>query len=67
MNQFEFVAESGNVYSWGRADYGQLGRPCDQPYDPTPKLIQCLQHVQAVVCGSEHTLAISGKVLILVI
>lgn len=43
-----FIPASGRIFSWGRGDYGQLGRSCDQ----------C---VNSLKCGSEHNLAITGK------
>lgn len=53
------VTDSGEVYSWGRADYGQLGRPCDQSFDHTPKPVEKLGKAHTVACGSEHNLAIT--------
>ncbi|KAK7491466.1 hypothetical protein BaRGS_00017295 [Batillaria attramentaria] len=53
------VSALDQVYSWGRADYGQLGRSCDQSCDPTPKVVERLGKVHAVACGSEHNLAVT--------
>ena len=49
------------VYSWGRADYGQLGREVQHQYDPIPQPISGLDDVICIQCGSEHNLALSGK------
>ncbi|XP_060083459.1 secretion-regulating guanine nucleotide exchange factor-like [Ylistrum balloti] len=49
----------GKLYSWGRGDYGQLGRSCDGSCDHIPARILGLPSVQIVSCGSEHNLAVS--------
>ncbi|CAH1786323.1 unnamed protein product, partial [Owenia fusiformis] len=53
------VTESGAVYSWGRGDYGQLGRPCNAKCDPRPQKIVGLQNLVTLCCGSEHNMAIT--------
>ncbi|XP_064635121.1 secretion-regulating guanine nucleotide exchange factor-like isoform X2 [Lineus longissimus] len=50
------LTEDGLVYSWGRADYGQLGRLVTDPCDPKPRPIPGLKVTQ-LCCGSEHNLA----------
>ncbi|CAL1540890.1 unnamed protein product [Lymnaea stagnalis] len=50
---------SGDLYSWGRGDLGQLGRKCEQSYDYKPKQIVGLHHVKSQFCGSEHNLALT--------
>ncbi|KAL8591513.1 hypothetical protein ACOMHN_000528 [Nucella lapillus] len=59
------LTETGKVYSWGRADYGQLGRSCDGPCDHVPRPVAGMEGVQRLVCGSEHCLASSddGRLL----
>ncbi|XP_046569429.1 secretion-regulating guanine nucleotide exchange factor-like [Haliotis rubra] len=52
--------EDGSVYTWGRADYGQLGRSCDLSHDWTPQPVISLQNSKSVTCGSEHNLAIDA-------
>ncbi|XP_071099304.1 secretion-regulating guanine nucleotide exchange factor-like [Haliotis cracherodii] len=52
--------EDGSVYTWGRADYGQLGRSCDRSHDWIPRPVISLQNSKAVTCGSEHSLAIDA-------
>ncbi|XP_021350357.1 secretion-regulating guanine nucleotide exchange factor-like isoform X1 [Mizuhopecten yessoensis] len=51
----------GKLYSWGRGDYGQLGRPCDGSCDHVPTLIPGLPSFQSISCGSEHNLAVSDE------
>ncbi|XP_054632085.1 secretion-regulating guanine nucleotide exchange factor isoform X3 [Dunckerocampus dactyliophorus] len=64
--------ESGRVFTWGRGDYGQLGRPLtsalnhehkfadgeSQPYLPAE--VKSLCGATQIACGSEHNLAIVG-------
>ncbi|NXI48542.1 SRGEF factor, partial [Galbula dea] len=67
--------ETGKVFTWGRADYGQLGRHAVVPdgqeactaseqrlellYN-TPVSVPCLTGTSQIACGSEHTLAVVG-------
>ncbi|XP_070200727.1 secretion-regulating guanine nucleotide exchange factor-like isoform X2 [Littorina saxatilis] len=53
------LTDSGEVYTWGRADYGQLGRSCDRSCDSTPKPVAGLQGGYSVACGSEHNLCLT--------
>ena len=64
---FTFISDSGDVYSWGRNDYSQLGRPSSTPatFDPIPKVIPELKGVKQVVCASEHNLALTGMSVLL--
>ncbi|XP_050409912.1 secretion-regulating guanine nucleotide exchange factor [Patella vulgata] len=59
------LTDDGNVYSWGRGDYGQLGRKISRICDFTPSRIDNMQPIQYITCGSEHNLAIdsSGNLL----
>ncbi|KAL4225418.1 hypothetical protein ACF0H5_016108 [Mactra antiquata] len=53
--------ETGKLYSWGRCDYGQLGRsrsPGDT-YLHIPKVIDTSIQVNQFVCGSEHNVIAS--------
>ncbi|NXA37689.1 SRGEF factor, partial [Eudromia elegans] len=67
--------ETGRVFTWGRADYGQLGRravapdgqeacgAAEQPLEPLcniPTLVPCLDGASQIACGSEHNLAVVG-------
>ncbi|XP_048217064.1 secretion-regulating guanine nucleotide exchange factor isoform X6 [Perognathus longimembris pacificus] len=68
--------ESGKVFTWGRADYGQLGRKlesnegqklekqdpsfCLLPLNSTPSSLHCLTGAAEISCGSEHNLAVIG-------
>ncbi|XP_076450340.1 secretion-regulating guanine nucleotide exchange factor-like isoform X2 [Babylonia areolata] len=54
------LTENGEVYSWGRADYGQLGRSCDGSCDHTPRPVAGVRDARGVACGSEHCLALTG-------
>ncbi|XP_072477508.1 secretion-regulating guanine nucleotide exchange factor [Notamacropus eugenii] len=75
-----FIARTvtGKVFTWGRADYGQLGRKvdsherckdqCELPLSCTralttkPSSLPCLAGVIKVACGSEHNLAVETRV-----
>ncbi|KAG8511650.1 E3 ISG15--protein ligase HERC5 [Galemys pyrenaicus] len=50
------LSMSGNVYSWGRNDFGQLGLGHIDDKD-FPSLIECLdnQKVEFLTCGGFHT------------
>ncbi|KAJ8023282.1 Secretion-regulating guanine nucleotide exchange factor [Holothuria leucospilota] len=62
------LTDGGDIYSWGRNDYGQLGRSsvCHNP-DGSPrgdicwqivKIVQ-LNNIKQIACGSEHNLAVT--------
>uniref|UniRef100_A0A4X2KE83 Secretion regulating guanine nucleotide exchange factor n=1 Tax=Vombatus ursinus TaxID=29139 RepID=A0A4X2KE83_VOMUR len=69
--------ETGKVFTWGRADYGQLGRKvdgherckgecelplfCTRALTAMPSSLPCLAGVTEVACGSEHNLAVVGS------
>ncbi|XP_021119545.1 secretion-regulating guanine nucleotide exchange factor isoform X6 [Heterocephalus glaber] len=63
--------ETGKVFTWGRADYGQLGRKLEtqedwklenqdssRPPNSTPSPLHCLMGATEISCGSEHNLAV---------
>lgn len=67
--------ETGKVFTWGRADYGQLGRhavvpdgqeTCTASEQPVklfcniPISLPCLNGASQIACGSEHNLAVVG-------
>ncbi|NXH60277.1 SRGEF factor, partial [Rhabdornis inornatus] len=66
--------EAGKVFTWGRVDYGQLGRHAVVPGGQqstasaqslellcnTPVSVPCLDGASQIACGSEHNLAIVG-------
>ena len=60
INFFVQLSEKGNLYSWGRGDFGQLGRPCSNKFDPVPGKI-AVKPVTTHTSGSEHNLAITGQ------
>ncbi|XP_074131331.1 secretion-regulating guanine nucleotide exchange factor isoform X1 [Sminthopsis crassicaudata] len=69
--------ETGKVFTWGRADYGQLGTKvdgqegstgeheellsCTRTPATTPSSLPCLEGVTEMACGSEHNLAVVGS------
>jgi alpha-tubulin suppressor-like RCC1 family protein len=59
------VTAEGQIYSFGRNNYGQLGRSDALPFCCTPKPIELVPKVAQVVCGSEHVVALTeeGEVL----
>ncbi|KFU87930.1 Secretion-regulating guanine nucleotide exchange factor, partial [Chaetura pelagica] len=67
--------ETGKVFTWGRADYGQLGRRTGDPdgqetctvseqrlelLPDIPVSVPCLNGASQIACGSEHNLAVVG-------
>ncbi|XP_065694270.1 secretion-regulating guanine nucleotide exchange factor isoform X1 [Patagioenas fasciata] len=67
--------ETGKVFTWGRADYGQLGRHAMVPDGQEactaseqhlellcniPVSVPCLNGASQIACGSEHNLAVVG-------
>ncbi|XP_068459849.1 secretion-regulating guanine nucleotide exchange factor isoform X2 [Clinocottus analis] len=63
--------ESGRVFTWGRGDYGQLGREASTSQNSTdpsaeggnqeaclPAEVKVLRGATQIACGSEHNLAI---------
>ncbi|XP_046775535.1 secretion-regulating guanine nucleotide exchange factor isoform X7 [Gallus gallus] len=69
------LTETGKVFTWGRADYGQLGRhavvpdgqeTCTASEQPMklfcniPISLPCLNGASQIACGSEHNLAVVG-------
>ncbi|XP_052797822.1 secretion-regulating guanine nucleotide exchange factor-like [Mya arenaria] len=59
--------ENGSVYSWGRGDYGQLGRarpPENQGHSHIPGKVELPETVVRFQCGSENALFVteSGQV-----
>lgn len=69
--------ESGRVLTWGRGNYGQLGRPTSTSRNPErssaeggsqevylPAEVKALCGATQIACGSEHNLAILGGCLL---
>lgn len=56
------LTRGGDVYSWGRNIYGQLGLG-DHKDKASPQLVTHLKEepVKAVVCGQYHSLALTAK------
>lgn len=55
--------ETGRVFTWGRGDYGQLGREASKDGDQEvflPAEVEVLHGATQIACGSEHNLAIVG-------
>lgn len=55
------LAETFKLYTFGKNSYGQLGLGHNSPV-PGPSLVTYLQtkRIEAVICGAEHTLAITS-------
>lgn len=51
------LTKNGEVYTWGRNCYGQLGSPRTEPYKP--EKIPNLTDVSHLSMGSEHNLAVT--------
>ncbi|XP_032226752.1 secretion-regulating guanine nucleotide exchange factor isoform X2 [Nematostella vectensis] len=57
------ATDQGRVYTWGRADYGQLGGGDElqqNGHSAEPREVKCLRGVKQLACGAEHSIAISG-------
>ena len=55
--------DDGAVWSWGRADYGQLGRQTGEEaaaLDCTPRRVPGVEAPVELACGSEHSLALQA-------
>lgn len=53
------LTKNGEVFTWGRTTYGQLGAEREVPYKP--EKIPTLQNVAQLSLGSEHNLAVVGE------
>jgi len=51
------IVESGDVYTWGRNTYGQLGKSKEQ-LDFRPSKVPLLENIKHIVAGSEHSMAL---------
>jgi len=51
------VGESGEVFTWGRNTYGQLGHN-NLTDSPVPRSVQGLERIVNVACGHGHTAAV---------
>ena len=60
------IDTSSRLWSWGANFYGQLGRPSNESYDSTPRIIDSLKKykIKQVACGSFHVccLTVDGEV-----
>ena len=66
FNKFNFITADSNLLSWGRNDYGQLGRSSsvqNRMFDYLPKTVP-MPVTKQVVCGSEHNLVLLGKLFL---
>ncbi|XP_024887797.1 secretion-regulating guanine nucleotide exchange factor isoform X2 [Temnothorax curvispinosus] len=64
------ILSNGTVFSWGRNDYGQLGRSSSKPQNgiSTEERLQCVEHVPKIVqlsVGSEHNVALTDDGVVL--
>lgn len=63
-----YIILDGVVFSWGRNDYGQLGRSSLKPQNgiSMEERLQCIEHIPKIAqlsVGSEHNIALTGKLL----
>ena len=56
------ITPTGDLYSWGHGDYGQLGHGNNITID-RPKRVACLEgeKVTHVACGSYHTAVVTSE------
>ncbi|XP_028049889.1 probable E3 ubiquitin-protein ligase HERC3 isoform X2 [Monomorium pharaonis] len=64
------ILSNSTIFSWGRNDYGQLGRSFSKPQNGISmgERLQCIEHIPKIVqlsVGSEHNIALTddGAVL----
>lgn len=65
------ILSNGTIFSWGRNDYGQLGRPLSKLQNGisgTEERLRCVEHIPKIVqlsVGSEHNIALTddGSIL----
>ncbi|XP_018317685.1 secretion regulating guanine nucleotide exchange factor [Mycetomoellerius zeteki] len=60
------ILSNGIIFSWGRNDYGQLGRSLLKPQDGIfmEERLQCIEHIPKIVqlsVGSEHNIALTDN------
>lgn len=55
-----FIIEDGELYTWGKGEFGILGQGDENDYY-APKKVDALNglNIKQVVCGQNHTLALS--------
>ena len=53
------LTDEGNVFSWGRNDYGQCGRSSDGKTALFVQKVLPLNDVVQIACGSEHSAAVT--------
>ena len=51
----------GDLYTWGWNESGQLGIPHSEGVKTEPKLVEDIENVVSVSCGSRHTVALTSK------
>ncbi|XP_065576248.1 uncharacterized protein LOC136037415 isoform X2 [Artemia franciscana] len=54
------LTDRGNVYTWGRNTYGQLGRETDGAVSYEPRLVEKVDDVKILAIGSEHAVVLTG-------
>ena len=55
------LQESGEVYTWGHSDEGQLGLGDKSDRYPPEEIIALKgKHISLISCGNDHTVALSS-------
>jgi alpha-tubulin suppressor-like RCC1 family protein len=57
------VLENGNIYSWGRNDYGQLGNNATNDETKPILIFQNLKGVEKIFCGFEFSIFLQNGIL----
>jgi len=53
------LTKKGEVYSWGRNHYGQLGHGIDDEMVEEPRKIENIERVVDIACGALHTVLVT--------
>eukprot|EP01105_Mastigella_eilhardi_P022391 TRINITY_DN5509_c0_g1_i1.p1 TRINITY_DN5509_c0_g1~~TRINITY_DN5509_c0_g1_i1.p1 ORF type:complete len:369 (+),score=30.27 TRINITY_DN5509_c0_g1_i1:247-1353(+) len=53
------ITDGGDLFAWGRSNYGQVGGSCISDPVTVPQHVPQLKGVTAVACGNSHSAALS--------